>query len=302
MIRRLAAILLLAVGFVFHSCRCSSPAEPPKAPPGDALVVCGQYVHVGAKVVLWDEPGGYNAYDVPPGAKKGYGARGGVEPNLPDLLKTVDQFVIHYDVCGTSRRCFEVLQKRRLSAHFLLDLDGTIYQTLDLKERAWHATISNDRSVGIEIANIGAYPKGQANVLDRYYDEEGLLCLDEAALKSLLRPEAALRSARPERISGRVQGIDLEMYDLTEAQYASLIRLTAALCRFFPRLRCDAPRDQAGEILPHVLSPEAWKRHRGLLGHYHVQKNKTDPGPAFQWERVIEGARRLLSAPPAGRE
>ena len=40
----------------------------------------------------------------------------------------------------------------------MLDLDGTIYQTLDLKERAWHATTSNSRSVGIEIANIGAYP------------------------------------------------------------------------------------------------------------------------------------------------
>ncbi len=32
-------------------------------------------------------------------------------------------------------------------------------QTLDLKERAWHASTANTRSIGIEIANIGAYPK-----------------------------------------------------------------------------------------------------------------------------------------------
>ena len=34
----------------------------------------------------------------------------------------------------------------------MLDVDGTIYQTLDVKERAWHATTSNTRAVGIEIA------------------------------------------------------------------------------------------------------------------------------------------------------
>ena len=39
----------------------------------------------------------------------------------------------------------------------MLDLDGTIYQTLDLKEGAWHATDANGRSIGIEIANIGAF-------------------------------------------------------------------------------------------------------------------------------------------------
>ena len=59
--------------------------------------------------------------------------RGGWD--IPLLQRVVDQFVIHYDVAGTSRNCFEVLQdKRGLSVHFMLDLDGTIYQSLDLKE------------------------------------------------------------------------------------------------------------------------------------------------------------------------
>ena len=79
--------------------------------------------------------------------------------DLSTLQRVVDQFVIHFDACGTSRQCFNVLQDHRdLSVHFMLDLDGTIYQTLDLKERAWHATSSNSRSIGIEIANIGVYP------------------------------------------------------------------------------------------------------------------------------------------------
>src|ERR1043165_2164691 len=83
------------------------------------------------------------------------------------------QFVIHYDAAGTSRQCFKVLHDLRdLSVHFMLDLDGTIYQTLDAKERAWHATSSNSRSVGIEIASPGAYPVNSTRALDGWYSRE----------------------------------------------------------------------------------------------------------------------------------
>ena len=54
----------------------------------------------------------------------------------------------------------------------VLDLDGTIYQTLDLKERAWHATTSNTRSIGIEIANIGAFAPGQQRMFEDWYQRD----------------------------------------------------------------------------------------------------------------------------------
>jgi hypothetical protein len=54
----------------------------------------------------------------------------------------------------------------------MLDLDGTIYQTLDLKERAWHATISNSRSIGIEIANMGGYRKEEGSPLEHWYTKD----------------------------------------------------------------------------------------------------------------------------------
>ncbi len=155
---------------------------------GDEIVVCGQLYHTTTKVVLWTDPGGFDAYRVEPrfapldckptreekeksrGLEQPlwYADRGVVQGRArtsarrvgpPLLQRVVDQFVIHFDVAGTSRGCFEVLQDRRgLSVHFMLDLDGTIYQSLDLKETAWHATIANSRSIGIEVANIGAYP------------------------------------------------------------------------------------------------------------------------------------------------
>src|SRR5205823_2455900 len=90
--------------------------------------------------------------------------------DLPLLQSVIDQFVYHFDASGTSRQCFKVLHDQRdLSIHFMLDLDGTVYQTLDLKERAWHATTSNSRSIGIEIANIGAFAVQEKNPFDEWF-------------------------------------------------------------------------------------------------------------------------------------
>jgi len=38
--------------------------------------------------------------------------------------------------------------------------------------------------------------------------------------------------------------------------------------------------------------------YQGVLGHYHVQKNKTDPGPALDWEKVVGGAQIILGQRP----
>ena len=74
-------------------------------------------------------------------------------------------------------------------------------------------------------------------------------------------------------------------------QYAALARLAAALCRVFPNLQCDAPRETGGDVLTRKLTEDALGKFRGILGHYHIQTNKVDPGPAFQWERFLRQAR-----------
>jgi N-acetyl-anhydromuramyl-L-alanine amidase AmpD len=220
--------------------------------------------------------------------------------DLPLLQSVVDQFVIHFDVCGTSRRCFEVLQDRRsLSVHFMLDIDGTIYQTLDLKERAWHATIANTRSIGIEIANMGAYPVDERNPLGDWYrsDSDGKVRLVIPGAPKPGEPDTSanvLRPIREEKIVGTIQGQKLVQYDFTPQQYEALTRLVATLCTVFPKIRCDYPKDTQGRLITHKLPDADLARYQGLLGHYHVQTNKVDPGPAFQWDRVINDARRLI--------
>jgi N-acetyl-anhydromuramyl-L-alanine amidase AmpD len=221
--------------------------------------------------------------------------------DLPLLQKVVDQFVIHFDVCGVSRQCFKVLHDHRdLSVHFMLDLDGTIYQTLDLKERAWHATSSNGRSVGIEVANMGAYGSEEAAPLEEWYTRDANGQVRITIPKNLgdggIRTEGFIgRPARRAPVHGNIQGKDLVQYDFTREQYAALTRLTATLCKVFPKIKCEYPRDAQGKLIPHKLTDEDLDAYQGVMGHYHIQTNKTDPGPAFQWDRVIGGARRLLN-------
>jgi N-acetylmuramoyl-L-alanine amidase len=305
---------------------------------GDEIVVCGQLFHTTTPVVLWTDPGGYDAYRVERRfvafdqaswektrdaaipdleSPNRYGIRlVGLTPeevervrgggwDLEKLRGLVDQFVIHFDARGTSKRCFQVLHDQRgLSVHFMLDLDGTIYQTLDLKERAWHATIANDRSVGIEIANVGAFsvddPDKADDTLEKWYrkGDDGRTVitipgnLEDSGERNTSKP---IRPSREEPVVGTIQGKRLRQYDLTPQQYDSLIKLTATLCTIFPKIQCDYPRDAAGQPIPQKLPDAQLSRYQGILGHYHVQTNKVDPGPAFQWDSVVNGARKLLA-------
>jgi hypothetical protein len=74
-----------------------------------------------------------------------------------------------------------------------------------------------------------------------------------------------------------------------------LIKLAAALCRELPKIAPDAPRDAGGAVVDRVLDDDEWRDFQGILGHFHVQKNKTDPGPAFDWEPFLEDVRERLA-------
>ncbi len=272
---------------LLSSCR-TPPPEPRR---GDEIVVAGQFFHTGTRVLTWLDEGGFNAY---PGDGRNYNPRRDLtERTLPALQKRVDQFVIHYDDCGYSALCFKVLQQRRLSVHFLIDVDGTIYQTLDLVDAAQHATTANSRSVGVELAGVGARPASALKEIESWYRR------DAAGQTRLQLPAAAPVSytggpIRPDRVRSPIHGRMLEQYDFTPEQYAALAKLTAALCRALPRIACDYPHDAAGRVVPKKLPADEIERFRGVLGHYHIQENKVDPGPALQWEKFIGEARVLL--------
>ena len=305
------AIACVAAAAVLLLVRCVG------APPARGMVVCGAPFDLGTRVVTWREPGGYDAYqtrkffspDDEPGRRRYSPLRGGLPQAmqeraakdglaLADLQQVVHQFVLHYDAAGTSRQCFKVLQDlRNLSVHFMLDVDGTIYQTLDLREKAWHATIANDFSVGVEIAHPGAWPQPLNADMRRWYerDEVGWRMkypewMQETGIRT---PGFIARPDRPEFVSGEVQGRTWYQFDYTPQQYEALARLCAGLSRVFPRIRLEVPRNPDGSVVNRVLPEHELRAFDGIVGHFHVQRNKQDPGPALQWDRLLEQARAL---------
>jgi N-acetylmuramoyl-L-alanine amidase len=77
----------------------------------------------------------------------------------------VDMLILHYTGMPSAAAAIERLctPEARVSAHYVIDEDGTVWRLVPEERRAWHAGISswagrrdiNDRSVGIELVNPG---------------------------------------------------------------------------------------------------------------------------------------------------
>jgi len=93
----------------------------------------------------------------------------------------IDTLVLHYTGMATPGAALDRLcdPAAKVSAHYLIDEDGTLWRLVPEEMRAWHAgraawrgaTDINDRSIGIELVNPGhefgyrAFPEAQMDVL-----------------------------------------------------------------------------------------------------------------------------------------
>jgi hypothetical protein len=113
---------------------------------GNVLIYGGEPLPINwNKVVLWNEPGGLKT------------AEGHYTNMIGKEKREIKMFVNHWDVCLNSESCNRVLNAdgRSASIHLMIDNDGTIYQSLDLQNIAWHAggRSWNACSIGVEISN-----------------------------------------------------------------------------------------------------------------------------------------------------
>jgi N-acetylmuramoyl-L-alanine amidase len=88
-------------------------------------------------------------------------------PNFDDRPPgaPIDMIVLHYTGMKSAEAALRRLcdPEARVSAHYTVDEDGTIYRHVDEAKRAWHAGVSfwagganvNGRSIGIELVNPG---------------------------------------------------------------------------------------------------------------------------------------------------
>ena len=85
-----------------------------------------------------------------------------------------DFVILHHTSDETAAKALQVLTDplRAVSAHYLVARDGTIYQLVDERARAWHAGVArwgadqdvNSDSIGIELDNDGEEPFAEAQV------------------------------------------------------------------------------------------------------------------------------------------
>ncbi|MDO9500446.1 N-acetylmuramoyl-L-alanine amidase [Falsiroseomonas sp.] len=160
--------------------------------------------------------------------------------------------VMHYTAGGSALNSVRAIRNRGLSAHFFVDRDGAIIQTVPCNRLAHHAGPSqwrghdglNNCSIGIEIANLGWFDRKEAAGWTR--SDLGGRCL----------PEPEVLIAR-HRNGGPSMG--WEAYP--EAQLKALAALTEAIRAAYPSIQ-------------------------EVVGHDDISPGrKLDPGPAFPLAR-----------------
>lgn len=131
-----------------------------------------------------------------------------LSPNFDERAggKAIDMILLHYtgmeSMAAALGRMLDVSAK--VSAHYMIDEDGTLYRLVDEERRAWHAGVScwagetdiNSVSIGIELVNPGhAYP-GYAGGYRPFPDAQ------IETLESLMRDIMDRHAIAPARVLG----------------------------------------------------------------------------------------------------
>jgi len=160
--------------------------------------------------------------------------------------------VAHWDVCLSSKSCFNVLKKRGISVHFCIDNDGTIYQLMDCNDIGFHAGNwkINTKSIGVEISNA-YYPKYQ-----QLYRTKGF-------------------GSRPMWRNAEVHGKKLKPFlGFYDVQIDAFKALTKALHKAY-NIPLVAP--MKGDSLLTGVDTEVQKgTFNGVINHYHITRRKID--------------------------
>jgi N-acetylmuramoyl-L-alanine amidase len=250
---------------------------------GSEVIICGKGYDIGHPVVTYKDPNGFNGYlercthdpsrILPTHPAKNVGhvpnryrrrRSMGRNKSLTRLRQVIRQFVLHLDGCRDAKMCFHVLHNERgLSAHFLVDNDGTIYQTLDVLECAFHAGGVNEISIGVEMQN-----RGDAARFPDYY-----------------------KGAR-QKVTCRVHGHQFLAYDYTEPQKQAMFKLCGLMHRVFD-LPLTSPMSNMEQVWTTIDEP---RKFRGFIGHYHLARKKWDPGP-WDFPRLFRNIGTRVSFP-----
>ena len=206
------------------------------------IVYNGNFVPIEwEKVILWSESDGLAAQ---PGHYYDYSGR---------PKRNIRLFVNHWDVCLNSKSCNDILNRSGISVQFLIDNDGTIYQTMDMQHGAWHAGSErvNRASVGVEISNA-YYPKYADWYVQNGYGE------------------------RPMVDDAWVNGVKLDPF---MGFYPEQIEAAKALWKAVAsasNVKLKTKLNQFGKVSTKYEKEIVYGKFEGVISHYHCYKGKID--------------------------
>lgn len=206
-------------------------------PSHDYLIYKGKHIKTDFPTITFDEENGLRVKS------------GNFKEGPPD--RKINLFVNHWDASLSSRNTQKILDRRGLSCHFLIDNDGTVFQTMDLNDIAFHTGDGyNNTSIGVEISNA-YYEKYQ-----KWYVENGF-------------------PSRPIWTNVEVHGRKLEPFTgFYQVQMQSLEKLIKWVHQNIG-IPLEVPMDVNGKI--HSSVYPKMSKFRGFVGHYHLTNRKIDP-------------------------
>ncbi|MFY7827459.1 MAG: N-acetylmuramoyl-L-alanine amidase [Flectobacillus sp.] len=163
-----------------------------------------------------------------------------------------------------------------VSVPFVIARNGTIYNLFSSSFWSYHLgpgasggnTRMSQESIGIEISNIGPLRLNGTNLTSVYSNTDVYCKLTE---KSFYVEQ-----------NSKVRGYQYYA-TFTNAQYASVVRLVKYLTARYniPEVVVDDP---AG-----LMSDTDFAAFSGIVTHTNCRQDKTDIGPAFDWQRFKDG-------------
>jgi N-acetyl-anhydromuramyl-L-alanine amidase AmpD len=135
--------------------------------------------------------------------------------------------------------------------------------------------MANMRSVGISLVNTMPNLTKKPN----------------SPMYPLTHPRFAEMQKHPRPLSDLVEinGARVQSFGYTEAQWRSVLSVSRLLLRVFPTVKPDVPRRENGSVFNRAL--EEPLTFSGFIGHHHVEIERWDPGPGFDWERLVRALR-----------
>lgn len=174
--------------------------------------------------------------------------------------------VIHHTVGGTAKSTFDYWQSddKRIATAFIVERDGTIYQTFPDEMWAFHigSKVGNNidkRSIGIELASEGGLTENKGK----------LYCF------GIISPRTEYKKD-PYNVGYNWRGF--KYFDAYEnEQVVATSNLIDFLCKKH-NIPYNLPKD------PFNYNPEYYN-HIGICGHAHIRSDKSDVHPGF-WDQL----------------